>query len=387
MQTKTETTSEKIHAFDLLRSVMVISLIAFHAAISFMVTEPDPQVWTYKSDSTNLFFDTLISAIHSFRHPLFFIISGFVTEQMYARYSAVSVIKKRLSRIGMPLLIILIFISPLIYLLMALINDQPNALNYDVLFPSHDVLFGISTTYGWFLYYLLIYNLIHFALKTSFTRTFNPSKNSTHVQFILSLTILFALTLFALFLWNENTLFGEYSLAPHIGSIGGYGLYYLFGIHFFRHHKLYFTIIKKIKWWFTVAGLVSLNVSFYMALKGLETGNSAFNFDGLLMICSTLASVLLSFSILGLAMEYYKKPKKSIRYISKHSYAIYLIHFPVLLLLLLVISRFHLNAFVSFAVIFSVTFFLTLVINEIRDRITPIIKFSFRVKAEQKNTL
>ena len=387
MQPKTAVITEKIPAFDLLRSIMVISLVAFHAAISFMVTEPDPEVWTYKSSSTNLFFDTLISTVHSFRHPLFFIISGFVTEQMYVRYSSTEVIKKRLTRIGIPLLVIIIFISPFIYGIMALINGQVDIYNLQVLFPANDVLFGVSTTYGWFLYYLLLYNLIHLGLKRSFIKSEKLSEKSTNTKFTLALIILFILTFTSLYLWKENTLFGQYSLTPHIGSVGGYGLYYLFGIHFYRHHKLYFTNIKKFKWWFTIIGLIALNTSFVFALNELESGISAFDFDFPLMIISTCASILLSFGILGLSLEYYLKPNKTISYISRHSYSIYLIHFPVLLLILLVISKLNMNAFGSFAVIFSLTFFLTLILNEIRNRISQIIKFSSAKKSEPKTTL
>ena len=70
--------NQRIIAFDLMRAIMLFLLVAFHAGISFMNSELNPNLWFFKDSSTHIFFDGLIGFIHTFRHPAFFVISGFL---------------------------------------------------------------------------------------------------------------------------------------------------------------------------------------------------------------------------------------------------------------------------------------------------------------------
>jgi glucan biosynthesis protein C len=115
--------SQRIIAFDLMRAIMLFLLVAFHAGISFMNSELNPTLWFFKDSSTHIFFDGLIGFIHTFRHPAFFVISGYVTHQMFQKYSWKEVLSKRFKRLFIPMLITIVLMGPLVYILCSVFKN------------------------------------------------------------------------------------------------------------------------------------------------------------------------------------------------------------------------------------------------------------------------
>jgi peptidoglycan/LPS O-acetylase OafA/YrhL len=88
--------NQRIIAFDLMRAVMLFLLVAFHAGISYMKSDLNPKLWSFKDDSSHIFFDGFLGFIHTFRHPAFFVISGYVTHRMFQKYDWTDVLKKKI---------------------------------------------------------------------------------------------------------------------------------------------------------------------------------------------------------------------------------------------------------------------------------------------------
>ena len=63
--------------------------------------------------SFDLFYDELVHAIHGFRMPVFFLLSGFFTAMLWQRRGLRSLIDHRMKRVGLPLLIGAFTIIPL----------------------------------------------------------------------------------------------------------------------------------------------------------------------------------------------------------------------------------------------------------------------------------
>lgn len=74
--------------------------VALHAAMSF-VTFPWPVRDSERSDVLLL----LIGAVHGFRMPLFFLLSGYFTMLVFSRRGLVSLLEQRFTRIFLPLVI------------------------------------------------------------------------------------------------------------------------------------------------------------------------------------------------------------------------------------------------------------------------------------------
>jgi peptidoglycan/LPS O-acetylase OafA/YrhL len=82
--------------------------VALHAAMSF-VTVPWPVRDTERSGVLLL----LIVAVHGFRMPLFFLLSGYFTMLVYSRRGLASLIRQRFARIFLPLVVAAFTIVPL----------------------------------------------------------------------------------------------------------------------------------------------------------------------------------------------------------------------------------------------------------------------------------
>jgi len=93
---------------DALRGFAMLLGIAFHASLSFFAF-PWPVHDTQRSDLLPLF----VVAVHGFRMPLFFLLSGYFTMLVYHRRGLKSLLEQRFTRIFLPLVIAAATIMPL----------------------------------------------------------------------------------------------------------------------------------------------------------------------------------------------------------------------------------------------------------------------------------
>jgi peptidoglycan/LPS O-acetylase OafA/YrhL len=93
---------------DALRSFAMLLGIALHASVSFFAF-PWPVHDTHRSDLLPLF----VVAVHGFRMPLFFLLSGYFTMLVYRRRGLKSLLEQRFTRIFLPLVIATATIVPL----------------------------------------------------------------------------------------------------------------------------------------------------------------------------------------------------------------------------------------------------------------------------------
>jgi peptidoglycan/LPS O-acetylase OafA/YrhL len=93
---------------DALRSFAMLLGIALHASLSFLAF-PWPIHDTQRSDLLPLF----LVAVHGFRMPLFFLLSGYFTMLVYRRRGLKSLLEQRFTRIFLPLVIAAATIVPL----------------------------------------------------------------------------------------------------------------------------------------------------------------------------------------------------------------------------------------------------------------------------------
>lgn len=95
------------HDLDALRAVAMLLGIVLHAALAFA-----PIPWTVNDSQQSEFFGVLFAAIHGFRMPLFFLISGFFTAMLWRKRGLGGLVKQRFTRIVLPLVIGCLTIVP-----------------------------------------------------------------------------------------------------------------------------------------------------------------------------------------------------------------------------------------------------------------------------------
>lgn len=108
---------------DALRTFAMLLGIALHASLSFFVF-PWP---IHDKHSSNLLLPVLV-AVHGFRMPLFFLLSGYFTMLVFRRRGLAALLEQRFKRIFLPLMIALVTIVPLSVLLerFAIRTAQPD---------------------------------------------------------------------------------------------------------------------------------------------------------------------------------------------------------------------------------------------------------------------
>lgn len=96
------------HDLDALRATAMLLGILLHASLSFF-----PMPWPVQDSRQNELFGVLFSAIHGFRMPLFFLLSGFFTMMVYRSRGFEALIRQRALRILVPCIVGVITVVPL----------------------------------------------------------------------------------------------------------------------------------------------------------------------------------------------------------------------------------------------------------------------------------
>lgn len=101
-------TARRLHDMDALRAFAMLLGIALHASMSFA-----PLPWMVQDSRQNGIFGVFLSAVHGFRMPLFFLVSGFFTAMLWRRRGVASMLRQRTLRIFVPCMLGLFTIIPL----------------------------------------------------------------------------------------------------------------------------------------------------------------------------------------------------------------------------------------------------------------------------------
>lgn len=111
---------QRRHDLDALRGIAMLLGIVLHAALSFA-----PIPWSVSDTQQSDYFLVLFAAIHGFRMPLFFLISGFFTAMLWRKRGFGGLVKQRFQRIFLPLVIGCLTIVPSMWAVGMLVSPTP----------------------------------------------------------------------------------------------------------------------------------------------------------------------------------------------------------------------------------------------------------------------
>lgn len=113
--------ADRRHDLDTLRAFAMLLGVVLHSAMSFT-----GMPWVVIDSRCHLLFIPMTSGIHSFRMQLFMMISGFFVMRSYRRRGLRDLIQQRAMRIGLPLVLSVVTIVPLLE--MATVDAQRRAM-------------------------------------------------------------------------------------------------------------------------------------------------------------------------------------------------------------------------------------------------------------------
>ena len=134
----TETTIARRHDLDALRAIAMLLGILLHALMPFIGI---PEEYFPLQDTSQAPWMAIgLYAIHGFRMPLFFLISGFFTAMLWRKRGLAALINHRFKRIFLPLLVGMVTIIPATWMAYSL----PNSSHADIFDRTDSVPTGVQ---------------------------------------------------------------------------------------------------------------------------------------------------------------------------------------------------------------------------------------------------
>ena len=295
---------QRFHELDALRAFAMLSGVVLHASLYLVWKE-----WPVVADeiSPDLPYDDIVFAIHGFRMPIFFLMSGFFTALLLQRRGKNALVIHRLKRVGLPLLIGMFTIIPI-------------QISWSILLSGEEFVFGTGVwvfflgwltglQHLWFLWMLLLLVGIYLGLVA-----LGVSFSHRRVWWVLLPMALLPQVLMVEPTWGPDT---ASHLIVNPVVLAYYLCFFLFGA---------FTYQSKLaidrRWSFALIPLVPV---FYVGLF-LEFGV----YERWAHFASSTLQVIyawaMCFGLMGLFKIIASENRPWIRYMSDASYWIYLWH-------------------------------------------------------------
>lgn len=334
---------KRYYALDAIRAAMMLLGLVFHGVISY--TEFDfGRGWPYKDAATTELADLLAFFIHVFRMPIFFLLAGFFSALLFRRRGMEGLLHNRLRRIAVPLVVgafLLVPLSEAGFLFARMTQRAGLSAGFAAVaegLAEGDLLFPSGTHHLWFLYDLLWFYAAAL-LANALLRRAPRLRASADRAFVALLArprlrpiVLGGLTGLSLMpmggYFNSSEAF-----VPYAGELVAYGVFFAFGWLLYLHRQ--WLPCGQRRAWIQVGlalGTFSLILPFGDILVPPEHGAAVGDVVLGLFLRSMLGGLVvwwLAFGLIGLCQRYADRPSSWVRYVVDASYWVYLVHYPV----------------------------------------------------------
>tara|TARA_B100000700_G_C15063188_1_gene867424 strand:+ start:3191 stop:4345 length:1155 start_codon:yes stop_codon:yes gene_type:complete len=336
-----------MYDLDALRAFAMLLGIVLHAAFPFLP-------WRSSGNPDDPLFDLLILFIHGFRMPLFFLLSGFFTAMLWDRRGFTGVILHRLKRIGLPLLVSVATVLPLIilcFIVGAELATQESWSNYDFAQDQSQNTDneGFDFAHLWFLWHLLWLNATYLSVRKLLSPIVLLRCYKEQICKVMVILLPFVTLIPQLFM-QEHTFGPDTSvrLIPDWYVLLYYFVFFLFGSTLFdiKTHTgipIVRTIGRRCSF-LTIIGLIIFPFGiFYTFIESVS-----WFWISIIQLIFTWTMVI---GLIGLFKLLLSRERFSIRYYSDASYWMYLIHLPLVILAQGLITNWAIHESLKFFII------------------------------------
>ena len=321
---------KRIFFIDNLRILLTVLVIMIHVAATYGAAV----LWYYyerKSDIlSNLLLNLFVFITQFFALDFFFLISGYFVPAALGRKGTKSFLKERFLRLGIPLIIYLFIINPiLVYILLVKFKIIDTSI-------KSWIAPGPLWYVGALLFFSLIYTLCRsFKDKSSYHQP-QKEKNFPQQSQILLYIVILALATFFVRIWFPvgNVIWGI-SLA----FFPSYFIWFIVGTIAYQNKWLEKFPNSSYKRWLILAIIIILLLPLLIAVETILTRQPSKFFGGwhwqsfLFSLSQAIISVAIILSLLTLFRKRFNRQEKLARIITKNTYTVYIIHAPVIVFL------------------------------------------------------
>ena len=344
--------SRRFHELDALRAFAMLLGIVLHAALFFM-----PDAWSkaysaegYPAEVSNTY-SLMFFAIHGFRMPVFFLLSGFFTALLWQRRGLRQLVIQRLKRIGLPLAIGAFTVIPITTWVFDWAFDAD-----EFSFSWWPFIWLETLSHLWFLWFLL-WLCAGFILAAKLGVKFD---NPIIWWFAIPLTLVPQLLMHEPIFGPDNSdgLFWDPVVLAY------YVPFFVFGAFLYQRNV-------QISQWWTLALLPALTVVLFGGLHLLYEVKE----DWARLPADVLQVAfawLMCFGLIGLFRLIAARERFWVRYLSDASYWLYLWHLPLIVAVFELLALWRIGIHLKFALMCVSVTVILLVVYQFGVRYTPI---------------
>ena len=319
-------TGTRLHALDNLRALLMWLGIVLHVEAIY-ATQRLPNAW--RDEQRTLVADVMVSSIHAFRMPAFFILGGFFAALLVRSRGPEGLLRHRLMRLGLPF----VLFWPLLWLasgaaallfMNRMVLDQWG-LDTDVV-PRLPILDSPNTIHLWFLWMLLWFCVATAALWRLPRAWFAPMESALAWlarqpwgSAVLALPLLAASAAYP-----NGILAPAGDFLPEWNEWLYHGCFFAFGLMLHGRQTELFAQFQRHWAGYAVAGLACYLIATAVNLRQGPVLLTAYAYHCI--------SWLWSFAAIGLALRLVPSRHAVLGYLSDSAYWVYLLHYPLTIL-------------------------------------------------------
>ena len=341
------------HELDALRAFAMLLGVGLHAALTFF-----PGVWPVQDRTAGYHgpWEELFFAVHGFRMPAFFLLSGFFTAMLLRRRGVSSLIRHRLRRVAVPLALAMATVGPAMdWVVARALGSKAKGVSVDELLPRLGEFHHL-----WFLW-MLLWLLAGFLVVAFVADRVRPEASRDHraeqpawprwvMWLLIPLTILPQLGMadggaYPMFGPDTNT-----GLLPPLHLLAYYAAFFAFGVLAYgrrdRNGVLLADTLGR-RWPAVLPVTVLVVLPAGLAVTFLPEIRSWAASQGL----QVLYAWGMCLGLIGLFRILLTRERPSVRYLADASYWIYLVHLPLVIGAQIVVRDWALPSGIKFLLI------------------------------------
>jgi glucan biosynthesis protein C len=341
-------TPQRLFFIDNLRTFLIILVFLDHLAITYgspfgswyyhegLVGFPEAAIYATYQGFTQAFFMGLL-----------FFLSGYLTPPSFARKGSKQFLRDRLIRLGIPIVIFTVFVSPVVNYAVASINGYSGSF---LVFIQTYLPFGLGPL--WFVLALLMFDGGYALWRLFFAKPWTAYSFPTK-RIIVGIGLLIGVITFAV-----RVFFPEGWAVPlidfQLAFFPQYIAFFIFGLIAYRSNWILSIPKGNGQYWGTVASLLTL-VSLGIFLASILTGASFLG--GLTWQTAAYAlweqvfAIAVSIWLVIWFREKFNTQNRFLRFLSYSSYGAYIIQTPVLVFLALSLQSIQLPLLLKFFIV------------------------------------
>jgi glucan biosynthesis protein C len=321
---------DRLHYMDHLRALAMLAGVFFHAALAYSPLMSG--FWPAADRQNSAWVDAVVWGLHLVRMPLFFLVAGFFAAWVIQRRGLDGLFRQRIRRIALPFLVAL----PLALWAMTASTywaagnvEHPSTMLVMIqqfLAMEDPPQLPPGTSYLWFLYYLLLFTLLHWAVRTlGLGRMGEWLLRRSPAWVLAGLPLLLAPVLASVSAPHP----APESFLPQFWAIGFYGAFFALGTLVHRQPD-WLARAGRSAPWLAVACAV-LYVAFLWRLS-VELPGQSFPSTASwpVAMLEAILSVWLTVLCLLAGQRLLNRPSASVQYLARSAYWTYLLHLPLL---------------------------------------------------------